>query len=317
MSKASALKLSLALLILLVAFGSIARYAIINSNSLDFSEIHIDWLFLGMAFLFQILTWIFFSFSWKIIIREAGNLKIGFTEAWIVLLLPQFAAYMPFRIESLIGRVWILKKIELSNANILIAMFRFELTLVFCALSASICWIGYYGKKIEILNKLFPLIFSLILLTVILILLLKDRVPLKIKNWFELKFPGLNWNCFRSPYLWFYQVLGWLASACMFWSLAVSLGWPSDFSAWVYGVGAYFAAKTLGFIAFVVPSGLGVIELVLLASLSPMSPSHSAAPILVLIAVFRIWQIGMDLLGSFAAWNLYHFSFSRKTNIPS
>jgi len=274
------------------------------------------------AVMFAIFLFAFRAMAWRRVLKGFGY-KLPRAAAARIFATSELARYLPGAIWQVVGRVYLVKPYGISGAvcsttQILeLCVFLFANVLV-----ASICLL-WYGAKMDqdariylyVAMSLVPLLGLLLhpkvfysITNRILVLLRREPIKKRLRGWKLIK------------------LLGWVIVGLLWQSAAVYLitepvlGLKPDW--WWVVAGSYCLAWTAGFLAFWAPGGIGVRELVFVASLRMVLPQQirqnipeeSLPGLLVLLGfTLRLWTIIGEVMLTAAS---YAIDFKGAINHP-
>lgn len=248
-----------------------------------------------LALLFYLATHVLVMRTWQLLLCGLGS-PVSFTTAARILLLSQFAKYLPGNVGQHLGRIVLAVRAGLAVRTVVASLVVETLTLVLVACACSLAAIrilpeiaGRHGARTS-------LAFGALLVVCIATGFAAIFIP-RARRWTRsgltqvsaLLARGNRRVVFQVP---LFQSLNFVLGALCLQTLASVL--PGGASpAFVPLLGIYSSAWLLGFLAPGAPAGLGVREAVLLVGLTPLSRPESA---LLIAAALRIVTTVGDLL---------------------
>lgn len=247
------------------------------------------WLTLSGA-----LVWVDFVILialWRILLVRIGNSPLRFGTAYRVWFVSNFGKYLPGKVWTVMGMVYLLKREGYDAPSVLVSAVLNQALSVLSGLLLSIIVLGggvFGGLPVWALALggalslavLIPAVFQR-LVNVGLRLIRHDPIVIPLSY-------GLMLALFLT------YVGTWVIYGAAFWALLLGVGIESAGPFWVT-VAIFCASYLLGFLAILVPGGLGVREGSLTVLLGSYLPVGLAAPIAVLS---RIWLTLTEILGA-------------------
>lgn len=275
----------------------------VRKNWADFVsyEWEINWLWLCVSIILQILPLFIFSSIWRKLIAAFGHYNVTHAAAFKISYLANLGRYIPGRIWQVFGMIYLARKVKIQEGE---AVASWALTQMFAIpaafLVAALCvWLHPEMLDVVITQNLQgPLYAAIILLALTCVLIVAAPAKmLKAYNWFLKLVRRQPVRMHLSPstaaQIFFGYALGWAIFGLAFWLFLFSITGKSDLPVSV-GVGVFTLAYQIGYLAFFTPGGLGVRELVMTTTLIPF-----LGPIAAGISVAaRLWNILAELLSS-------------------
>jgi uncharacterized membrane protein YbhN (UPF0104 family) len=248
-----------------------------------------------LAMLFYLPTYALVTRSWQLVMCGLGN-PVSFATAARILLVSQFAKYLPGNVGQHFGRILLARRAGLPVQTVLASMVAETLTLVLVACVGSLAAIHMLPQIIVRHGQRASIPFWIILAGLIAAVAAAISIP-GVRRWMDsglkqtaaLLAPENRLIRLQMPLL---HALNFVLGALCVRSLACAL--PGHGSPpFVPLLGVYSIAWLFGFLVPGAPAGLGVREAVLLLGLTPLSSRESA---LVIAAGLRIVSTLGDLL---------------------
>jgi uncharacterized membrane protein YbhN (UPF0104 family) len=279
----------LQIFVVILIFFFLARSFIKDISKARPIEWTVDYRFLGLAILWLIIGLLAQAQVWKLNLKAIG-ISRSFKDIFKLTYLANMGRYLPGKVWSVLGVVYLGKKIEVPQTSSLLCSIVSQVTCVlagFLFSGVSLVGLSALGHKISLWWVGFPLIFSIIFLHPYVynkILTLASKLT-KEKS-VEARFP--LGGVIKSVLLY----LGvWLFHGLSFSFLALSLG---DFSIrwFVYCLGIMPLAYLVGYLVWFSPGGWGIREGVMVILLKEFMPNYLAITVSLLSRLlFTIFEI--------------------------
>ncbi len=283
------------------------------------------WRFMLASGMFAVFLLCFRAFSWRRALKGFGY-KLPYPAAARIWSVSELARYLPGAIWQVIGRVYLCKPYGIpgeivSTSQILeVCVFLFANVLI---ASACLLW---FGQKMMMMNHspARPWLITALALVPTLGLLLHPKIFYTAANAI-LRKVGKPEIVKRLRGKKLIALLAWMMLGLVWQSVAVYLIVDPVLhfkSAWWWVVaGAYCLAWIAGFLAFWAPGGIGVRELVFVATMQAILPHQirekfanpaALSGLLVLLGfLLRLWTVVGELMLTAAA---YVWDYRRKIN---
>ena len=246
----------------------------------------------GWLVLSAVLAWLDFVLLfqlWRILLELVSGHRIKFRVAYRVLVLSNLGKYVPGKIWTVMGMVYLLKNEGVPPPP---ALASTVLHQAFTVIPGAIFVAVVLGTGFWQTLPIVPVVLGL----GVSLAILYPPVFERVLNW-GLRLFGREPITIRLSFakafvLFWAYILAWVIYGASFWCMMWGIGIPPD-SFWVI-VAAYSAAYLIGFLALFAPGGLGVREGILAVLLAPYLPAGLAAAVAV---VSRLWMTIVELLG--------------------
>lgn len=247
------------------------------------------WLSLASALVMYVATYPVVSFAWARSLKALGQ-PLRYLTAMRILLLSQFAKYLPGNVGHHVGRVLLAKRAGLPLEAVVGSMLLD--TLVVLA-AGTACSLPAVQLLVEITNHQasgqFHTLGMIIAMTAIIgliIVLLPPvrRVTVRQASYIQHLIRPSNLSLLAAA--WTAHCVNFLAGGTALYLLCSTFAGSIAAHYWMGVVGIYSAAWLLGFLVPGAPAGLGVREIALMLGLSPLfgpEPATAAAAALRLI----------------------------------
>lgn len=252
-------------------------------------SLHWEWLLLSAG-----LVWIDFVILillWRMILVRIGKHRLPFRTAYRVWFLSNFGKYLPGKVWTVMGMVYLLKAEGYSAAPVLVSAVLNQALSILSGLILSLVILGagaLGGIPIWVLIAI-GLLAVAVLYPPLLQRTINVGLHLVRREPVEIPLP------FGTIAFMFLIYLGtWIAYGGAFWLLLIGIGIHPTGS-FMEVVAIFAASYLLGFLALFVPGGLGVREGALAVLAGRYLPIGLAAPVAVLS---RIWLTVTELLGA-------------------
>jgi uncharacterized membrane protein YbhN (UPF0104 family) len=248
----------------------------------------------GLLILSACVVWtdfVILILLWRYILVRVASRPLSFRSAYRVWFLSNFGKYLPGKVWTVMGMVYLLKAEGHSTAPVLVSAILNQALSILSGLALSIAVLGVDligGMPVPVL-----VIVALLAVAVLYPPLLQRMINLGLRvvrrDAIEIPLPFATVAALFLVYL-----ATWIAYGCAFWLLLLGIGIHPTTS--FVGIVAIFAASyLLGFLALFVPGGLGVREGALAMLIARSIPSGLAAPVAVLS---RVWLTITELMGA-------------------
>lgn len=241
-------------------------------------------LAMGAALLLYLATYVFATRAWQLGLRLLGH-PAGFSRLARILMLSQFAKYLPGNVGHHVGRVVLAKRSGLP-VDAIVASMVLDTALVLsagaaCSLPALALLLGVihaHGAYAE--RAAFWVVFAGVVIAALLLAVpaLRARIARLLGQGAARWSPSACWLLAQA---WLNHCLSFLFGACALYLLCRAIADPAAIGilhpAWFEVAGIYASAWLAGFLMPGAPAGLGVRELVLLLGLSPLFGGEQAA----------------------------------------
>jgi len=250
-----------------------------NWNNIKKYDLSINWLLFLTSLIVLDITVIFAGWIWKIILEKVASKKIGFKTALQIHIWSWLLRYIPGKISSLLGKIYLANKNFGVSKKSLIIVSAYEYTFLIIA-SFTIGSYAFLNTSFFIIALFLPIILLPFILPKIFYPIL-NRVPTQEKI---------------SPQkiitiLPFYFINRAGVGAAFF-LMASSITGLKPEQAFFSG-SAYVLATIIGLLAIITPNGLGVREGALTIILSTIMSQELA---ITLAISSRAWSVLADIL---------------------
>jgi uncharacterized membrane protein YbhN (UPF0104 family) len=245
------------------------------------------WLLLsaGLAWLDSVLL----VQLWRILLGIVSGRRIRLGSAYRISVLANLGKYIPGKVWSVMGMVYLLKDegVPTSAALVATALHQAFTIIPGAVLISVVLGAGVWGHLPAAaiivglavsVTILYPPLFSKLLN-------LGLRIFRRPTITFRLSFA-------RAFVLFWLYILAWIIYGAAFWAMTLGLGLPPG-PFWPV-VAAYGAAYLIGFLALFAPGGLGVREGMLTVLLAPYLPQGLSVAVAVMS---RFWMTIIELAG--------------------
>ena len=293
------------LLVLLVVFYYVGRALIRQLGEIDFRSMHFDGWYICLAVVSIIIGRIAVGLAYRFMLGRLGS-SVSVASVMAMVWIPQLGKYVPGKLASLLGVVWMMGRQGVSAAR------ATKIACVITALSSILAVIMAVPLTLSgpIHNRV-PLgwLWSILLVAAGLVALhpwvlnLLLHVPMK-----KMGFGADDQPMRVSDYGWptFFLLVNWLLLGLSAWltTRAVTDA-PVSWIPLMVSVSAL--AVTVGFFALFAPSGLGVREGIMLIVLSPVMGNLAA----VVTVATRVLFLVVDVVLAGAGVLILRFSACR------
>lgn len=248
------------------------------------------------------------AFSWHMITRALGS-KISFHENFKLWMYSNATRFLPGSVWQYMGRVYLFSKAGESKLLATTALLIESLLNILVAMVAVGLVVLFWGRSVVEgvsfgQNSLWIILFSCIILVIPFVVLgqkkLLNKVLLLLQKVSKRKLAVEHVNLpLRSlPILVGIFFLHFFLAGTILFLLARGIS-PLPFSLLPVFAGIYGAAFFLGYVAFFIPSGLGIQE----ASLAGLMSFYMPLPLAVIVSVlFRLVLLLSELLTLAPVW---------------
>jgi uncharacterized membrane protein YbhN (UPF0104 family) len=272
------------------------------------------WRFVVASGLFAFFLFAFRAMSWRRMLKAFGH-KLPpavVTRIWAT---SELARYLPGSVWQVIGRVYLIRPYGVSGSVCSTTQVLELCVFLLANVLVAVACLLWFAAKLEPTAR--PWLYTAMALVPLMSFLLHPKVFYGITNRVlgRLGKPKIVQRLRGRSLV---HLLGWLIlgllvqSAGVYLITAPALGLKPDW--WWYVAGAYCLAWIAGFLAFWAPGGLGVRELVFVATLqyilpdqvknSPQfsDPASLAATLVLLGFILRLWTIVGELIVTVTAY---------------
>lgn len=232
---------------------------------------------MALALLFHLATYVSAPCAWDASLRIVG-IRAGYRKLARILMLSQFAKYLPGNVAHHVGRVLLAKRAGLPADGILVSMVLDTLILL---LAAAVCatpaltlvWslVQEHGSQGVRVLLILAALAVLVLAGLAFLPTLRQQLVRRIAGLARLR------RMENLPLLtraWLAHCLGFAFGGTALYLLCLAL--TGVHVSWLSITGIYTGAWLLGFIMPGAPAGLGIREVALLIGLSPLFGKDSA-----------------------------------------
>jgi hypothetical protein len=280
----------LQVLIIGVIFLFLARNLYQNWGEIATYDWKINYYWLSFSFGLMVVSSFLLGLGWNLILRALGG-SLAHPKALKIFFLSELGKYIPGRIWSMVGRVYLCKQqgipISKTSASVVIQPVIQNVSGVLVFLLSLAFW-----SNTEWIGNFYPVFF----LVPAGLVLLHPAIVTKGLN-FTLKKLKRNPVQLDLKYRDMLQILLlwcglWLLSGMVCYFLIIFL-YPLSLAHWLIVAGIFSISGVVAFVSFLTPSGLGVMEGMLAFLLSFYLPLYIATLIALLL---RVWRTANDLI---------------------
>ena len=274
--------------VIVVVFYFLARNLYINWSKIAEYDWRINYYFLVFSWILSVAGGFAIALGWNLILRVLGG-KLGHKRALKIFFLTDLAKYVPGKVWTMVGKVYLCKKegvpVAITSTSVVIQ----PVIQVVSGLLVFLLSLPFWTETSDFINNFY---FFFLLIPVGL-LLLHPAVMAKPLNFLliKLKQKPVNLNIkYRSILLILLLWCGfWVLTGITYYLLIVSVH-PFPISRLPVTMGIFSIA---GVSQFLTPSGIGVLEGVLTLLLGLYFP----VPVAILIALLaRVWKTVTELI---------------------
>ncbi len=243
-------------------------------------QIHLGWLILAAAILWSVS--IILVLLWRYLITQISDCRLGFVSLFRIAALANLGKYLPGKIWSVLGMIYLLRQEGLSSS---VAIVSASLHQVFTLLSGIIFILVILGTEVLHDTLVFPFIIVGGIGAIVLYPPLFRRGLNMLMRFLGREPLVVNLTMFQNLFLLSIYIVPWVLYGSSFWCLLKGIGISGgEF----LETGAKFsAAYLLGFLAIFAPGGIGVREGTLMFLFSATMPPGIAA---IIAVVARLWM---------------------------
>ncbi|MCL2110662.1 MAG: lysylphosphatidylglycerol synthase domain-containing protein [Clostridiales bacterium] len=284
------------IIFLVLAVFFLARYFILNISDISDIDQYIDWRVFALSILIFIVHKLTLAGLWHYI-TILGGVRIKPSDAVTAYLYSVLGKYIPGKVFMLLARFPAYKRAGTSLSKVTVC---FLLEAVCTILGAVILFIAsLFFFPNNLLSGYEPLIAILIAVLFVCMhpkvinFLLRGLERLTKKENLQL---SMTYMQMLKVSLLF--VLNWLVVGIGYYMLATSV-YPVPASELLYTAGIFAISTTIGILAIIAPSGIGVREAIMILGLGLIMPQ----PYAVMIAVMaRLWTTAGEMIVILAAF---------------
>ncbi|MEO0095117.1 MAG: lysylphosphatidylglycerol synthase domain-containing protein [candidate division WOR-3 bacterium] len=287
--------------IICLIFSLMLRSLIISWNKIPLEKISFNWTYLLSAFAILFFCFCYGSYSWKITLKMFGE-NISFRKSLEIIALTQVGRYIPGKVWAIAGQSILAKRENISIQNAVTSVVLMNVGYVIANLIITSLCIGLSTIRFSLFSS-FILVFIFIGGLCLMHPFIINKIIHTVKKLFkkDISIDRVPITFLNSLTLVIIFVVGGIIQAIGFCFLVHSF---YDLKLEIYPliIGSYAGAWVLGFLAIIMPAGIGVKEGALAYFLSFYIP-HSVAIISSILA--RVWiTVGELVLFTLFAKNL-------------
>ncbi|MBN2620337.1 flippase-like domain-containing protein [candidate division WOR-3 bacterium] len=265
------------------------RTLVLNWGKIPFGELHFNGWYVGLSYVLLVFYFACYTKSWQEIMRALGY-EIKFTQSLWIIATTQIAKYLPGRVWSIVGRVYIGKK-ERFDSNLLFISMIFETCLLIITSGVLFLYANLFVGVFQMIYLLFGILLTIVALIVIhprvlswlvnVLLKILRRKPVTI---------SMSYGQILRVSIFFFAL--WCTQIIGFYFLIMAI-YPVDPSMLPTFMAAYTLSWITGFIILFAPSGLGVREGVMTLLLSPALTTPLAIAVSL---ITRVWMTLFEII---------------------
>ncbi len=269
-------------------------------------EWEINPLLIILSIVFHLITFVFFSGMWCVLIRAFGY-EIPFKYAFKISYIADMGRYIPGKVWSVFGMVYFLNKINVKKE---VAFASWGVAIImgfipgFSLVFISLCF--HPEMMPEVLRGgtgIVPYLAVALTVLAAAVLALAPDKSMILFNWFLklLKRPQIQFKLKKKVALSILlgYFIGWIFYGLGFYTFINAIMVEPELPI-VAGVGSFAMAYLIGYLSFFTPGGLGARELVLTTVLAPF-----LGPVAVGVAVAaRVWNIISEIIAALIALSI-------------
>ncbi|MBA7510165.1 hypothetical protein ES705_02140 [subsurface metagenome] len=286
------IKAILKVIVILGIFYFLGRALYRNWSQIDFKQLHfnVPLLIVSMFFLFGFF--LMFAFGWKLILKELG-VSLPFLKSLKIIFYSQLGKYLPGKIWTFAGRMYLCQKIGISTSKTFISM---ALEMALTTISGILIFLASLLFSSKFRTDINP--FLLATVAVLVFVIIHPKVLVRIINFFlrliKKEQVKIELNFSQILMIMAYYCIIWLCFGIAFYFLINSVTFITPSKIPII-TGSFAIASTIGLIALFAPAGLGVREGILSLLLSNFFPLSLA---ILLSFLCRIWVSVGELLAA-------------------
>jgi uncharacterized membrane protein YbhN (UPF0104 family) len=284
-------------------FYYIYRYLHSNWGQLRSLNIHIDYVYVILAFIVLKMGWLVSCWAWGKTLEAFGH-KLSYRSIYIIYFRSMLAKYLPGKVWQLAGSTYIALKMGISEgANIA----SFITGQAYSVLSGVVLVMA--AVSFGIIKKsgggVLPLRWTAIpILAAIIVLVVRPGLFARVMNvilpLFKREKITVNIKITTSLFLFLAYIVPWLLFGLAFWLLASALT-SVPFDLYIPLTIIFTAGTVIGFLAVFSPGGIGVRE-ASIAALAASTTSFPAAFALALGLGYRIVTSIIEVIAFGITW---------------
>ena len=240
------------------------------------------WVLVVLALGIYVATYASATLAWQLSLRIAGR-AVQYGKLARILLLSQFAKYLPGNVGHHVGRVVLARRIGLPIDSVVISMALDTMILLAAAVA---CSVPAFALMLSLLQthgashgRIALAALALLALALLVLALVMVLVPVARREILRhARLVGQLCDRGTLPLFaqgWFVHSLAFLFGATALYLLCSALD-GSFSAAWLSVLGVYTVAWLLGFVMPGAPAGIGIREVALLVGLSPLYGEQQA-----------------------------------------
>ncbi len=263
----------------------------------------IDYPILLLSIIMHLITFVFFSKVWCILIAAFG-FKVSLWHAFKIGYITNLGRYIPGKVWPVIGMSYLAKKLDISEE---VSVTSWVVALIFTLPSAFLA--GFLCtsfspemQSLGVTKFLGPGVYwitALIFLVSLFLIFIPNKI-FSLLNYILnfLKRPKINFEISIKTALavYFGYFLCWISYGFSFWLFVSAISSQSNVPI-ITSIGIFIIAYQIGYLTIFAPGGIGTRELVLSIALTPF-----VGPIAAGIAIAaRLWNMVVEIIAAFIA----------------
>jgi len=274
----------------------------------------INYTFLGLAGVAQLLFWVIAAFSWRLALKETTGRIVPLWDCYVQIVMVLVGKYLPGKVWGVAVRSQQLTRFGIPHRSSLVAAYLEHLISVLAGMVVGlIAWLEATGYPFR------WWIYLLALIGLTLAAGFHTRLLSLVFRWLSRRYPAvgeaiaLTGLPVRSYFLLFLLYLAeWLAIGailvCLFAAFSDTSPSPELI---LLMVGSNAIGMIVGFMAFFSPGGIGVREGVIVGLLVAEVPVAEAT---FLVVCYRLWLIMTDAIAGAVIFLVYQYPIKVESN---
>ena len=262
------------------------------------------WALVILALCFYLATYASATLAWKLSLRILGQ-SAGYAKLARVLLLSQFAKYLPGNVGHHIGRVVLAKRVGLRVEPVIASM---AIDIMILLVAAAICSLPAFALTQSFIGKygvghgrvaVWLVMMAVLVLVALAIVPATRRIIVRHSRFIAQHCDLKQFPLFAKAGL--VHCFAFIFGATALYLLCSAFAGAFN-ATWLSILGVYTAAWLLGFVMPGAPAGLGVRELALLVGLSPIYGEQQAMAAAAILRLVTTSGDGIVFLFALLRW---------------
>ena len=277
-------------IVILVIFYFLGRTLYRDWSQIDFRQLHFNVPLLIVSVFFLFGFFLMFTFGWKLILKELG-VSLPFLKGLKIIFYSQLGKYLPGKIWTFAGRMYLCQKIGIPNRKSFLSMVLEMGLMIISGILIFVISLLFSSRFRMDINP-----FLLVTVAVLILIIIHPKILLRIINFFlrliKKEQVRIELNFSQICMIMAYYCIIWFCFGIAFYFLINSVTFITPSKIPII-TGSFAISSTIGVMALFAPAGLGVREGILSLLLSNFFPLSLA---ILLSFLCRIWVSVGELL---------------------